>query len=126
MMQRVALYFYLKATTVGLLIFFIAVTFPGASFCIVKETLGVPCPACGATRSVVSLIHLSFADSFNWNPCLWITVLGFGFLLMLRRNDLESIKYASKMALMIGLLSGCLRALVYFLGISTRFTDLAF
>ena len=36
--------------------------------CIIKETTGIPCPSCGSTRSVVSLIDGNVKDALYWNP----------------------------------------------------------
>lgn len=41
--------------------------------CIIKHTLDIPCPSCGSTRSVASLLHGEFLQAFWYNP--------FGYLL---------------------------------------------
>lgn len=47
------------------------------SICIIKHTTGIPCPSCGCTRSIRSILHGNFTDAFNWNP------LGFFLLFLL-------------------------------------------
>ena len=42
--------------------------------CIFKQFTGIPCPSCGSTRSVLSLIKGDFLGAFYWNP--------FGFILL--------------------------------------------
>jgi hypothetical protein len=42
--------------------------------CILKKTTGIPCPSCGSTRSMLSLIHGDIAAAWFWNP--------FGFLIL--------------------------------------------
>jgi hypothetical protein len=36
--------------------------------CIVKSVTGIPCPACGSTRSVLSLIHGDLESALYYNP----------------------------------------------------------
>jgi len=43
--------------------------------CLFKQVTGIPCPSCGSTRSVLSLLRGDFADALFWNP--------FGILIML-------------------------------------------
>jgi len=44
------------------------------TLCIFKWLTGIPCPACGATRSVMSLLHADFLNALLINPL--------GFLLL--------------------------------------------
>ena len=57
-----------------------------APSCILKELTGVPCPTCGATRSVVHLARGEFFASFGMNPlvslCLVIAALAFFYSLI--------------------------------------------
>lgn len=46
---------------------------PDIGMCIIKTTTNIPCPSCGTTRSVLSIIKGHFKDAFLWNP--------FGFLI---------------------------------------------
>jgi len=41
--------------------------------CILKRTTGIPCPSCGSTRSILSLLHGDLVAALLWNP--------FGFLI---------------------------------------------
>ena len=36
--------------------------------CLVKHVTNIPCPSCGSSRSVISLMHGDFAQSLNINP----------------------------------------------------------
>ena len=38
------------------------------STCIIKNVSGFPCPSCGSTRAVVSLIDGNLFESLYWNP----------------------------------------------------------
>ncbi len=57
-----------------------------APSCIFKDLTGVPCPTCGATRSVVHLARGEFFASFGMNPlvslCLVIAALAFFYSLI--------------------------------------------
>lgn len=37
-------------------------------FCIFKHVTGIPCPSCGSTRSVISIIQGDILGGFIWNP----------------------------------------------------------
>jgi len=43
------------------------------SICILKKTTGFPCPSCGSTRSMLSLLQGDVVAAWFWNP--------FGFLI---------------------------------------------
>jgi len=36
--------------------------------CIIKNVTGVPCPSCGSTRAIVTLIEGDLIGSLYWNP----------------------------------------------------------
>ena len=42
--------------------------------CLFKQITGIPCPSCGSTRSVLSLLHGDLTGALIWNP--------FGLILM--------------------------------------------
>lgn len=52
--------------------------------CIYRFLFGIPCPTCGVTRSVLSLLKLDFTASFRYNP-MTVPLLVFGFLMIHRR-----------------------------------------
>jgi hypothetical protein len=39
-----------------------------AIVCPIKHFIGLPCPSCGSTRSVISLLKGNFAEAFYINP----------------------------------------------------------
>jgi hypothetical protein len=43
--------------------------------CIIKATIGVPCPTCGMTRAWISVLHLDFAQAFKWHPIFPIAIV---------------------------------------------------
>ena len=36
--------------------------------CLIKNLTGVPCPSCGSTRSIGSVLQGHFLDALYWNP----------------------------------------------------------
>lgn len=36
--------------------------------CLVKRVTGVPCPSCGSTRSVLSILNGDLFEALYWNP----------------------------------------------------------
>lgn len=44
------------------------------SVCVLKRTTGIPCPSCGSTRSMLSLLHGDIVRAWLWNP--------FGFFIL--------------------------------------------
>ncbi|MEQ1744954.1 MAG: DUF2752 domain-containing protein [Saprospiraceae bacterium] len=53
-----------------------AVSGSDVEMCPIKRLTGVPCPSCGSTRSVVSLLRGNVAEAVYWNPLGFVMVLG--------------------------------------------------
>ena len=43
--------------------------------CLVKRVTGVPCPSCGTTRSVLSILKGDILEGMHWNPFGIIIIL---------------------------------------------------
>lgn len=41
---------------------------PSVEVCIIKHTLNIPCPSCGSSRSVISLLNGNFTEAALINP----------------------------------------------------------
>ena len=72
---RYRLYFFLAVSCLAgyswiFLNFFISSSHLKAKFnvCLFKRVTTIPCPSCGTTRSVLSLINLDFPTAFYMNP----------------------------------------------------------
>lgn len=48
-------------------------------FCALREWTGIPCPACGSTRSLLASSHLDFLSAFRFNPLFFLVCLGLVF-----------------------------------------------
>ena len=51
--------------------------------CLLKSATGIPCPACGFTRSCHALIRGDAVDSIRYNPFSLVYILGLGMLCVL-------------------------------------------
>lgn len=49
--------------------------YEGSGVCLIKSVTGIPCPSCGSTRSVMSIINGDIASAVFYNP--------FGFLILI-------------------------------------------
>ena len=45
-------------------------------FCALRKLTGVPCPACGSTRSLLAWTHLDPVAAFSFNPLFFLVCLG--------------------------------------------------
>ena len=50
------------------------------SFCLFHQATGLPCPACGMTRSVTSILHNQWALSWRYHPLGWLMAAAGVFL----------------------------------------------
>lgn len=48
----------------------------GVTFCLFRAATGLPCPTCGATRSLARLAHFDLAGAFVMNPVVAAGALG--------------------------------------------------
>lgn len=72
-----------------------ASTASGIQVCFIKNVTHLPCPSCGTTRGVLSLIHGNFGEAFFTNPMsilagLFLLILPFWLMkdLLLKRDSL--------------------------------------
>ena len=47
----------------------------GPFHCVFRAIMGIPCPTCGITRSLVAISHLDIIGAFWWNPLVFILLL---------------------------------------------------
>jgi hypothetical protein len=45
------------------------------SFCVIKHFTNLPCPSCGSTRSVISILKGNFYDALIINPLGYLVVI---------------------------------------------------
>lgn len=49
---------------------------PGLQICVLKNTVGLACPSCGTTRSVLHLLHGDVSNAMLMNPLGIVAFLG--------------------------------------------------
>jgi|LakMenE01Jun11ns_1017448.scaffolds.fasta_scaffold9269182_2 hypothetical protein len=49
---------------------------PGLQICVLKNTMGLPCPSCGTTRSVLHLVQGDLSTALLMNPFGIIVFIG--------------------------------------------------
>lgn len=76
--------------------------------CLIKRTIGFPCPLCGMTRSVTSILTFHFRDAFYYHPFIIFVPLLF-IIMMFRGIKQIDILFHSKIFWII--------ILIVFLGI---------
>lgn len=47
-------------------------------FCLLRAATGVPCPACGSTRSLAAWAHFDPLEAFRFNPLFFLITLAAG------------------------------------------------
>lgn len=50
---------------------------PGLQICVLKNTVGLACPSCGTTRSILHLLHGDFSSAVLLNPFGIFAFIGF-------------------------------------------------
>ena len=61
---------------VALNLFYIQQSSPGLEICILKSAVGLPCPSCGTTRSVLHLLHGDLSSAILVNPIGILVIIG--------------------------------------------------
>lgn len=49
--------------------------------CIFQMLFDMPCPGCGMTRALLSVLRLDFVSAFNYHPMFWSVPVVFAFLI---------------------------------------------
>jgi hypothetical protein len=44
--------------------------------CLIKKLTNVPCPSCGSTRSMLSILNGEYWQGLKWNPLGFISLIG--------------------------------------------------
>ena len=55
------------------------------TICLIRGTIGIPCPACGITRAIKSLIKLNIKDALYYNPLFLIPFIFIVVLIFKRK-----------------------------------------
>ena len=62
--------------------------------CLFREILGIPCPGCGMTRALVSVLRLDFGAAFAYHPVVFALPLMYVYFLfegtLFRRKGVDA------------------------------------
>lgn len=45
------------------------------TICLIRGTVGIPCPTCGITRAINALIHGNVRLAFMYHPLFWLPIV---------------------------------------------------
>ncbi len=88
-------YFWFILFGLAYMVFFLVLNHNGA-FCLIKMTIGIPCPGCGMTRAVLSLIMFNFEDAMFYHPLVFLLPLIL-IVLFFKRLRFVTILYKSQL-----------------------------
>lgn len=111
-------YKYLILSIIGYLAYFM-IFHNGESNCIVKRTIGFPCPGCGMTRALKYLLTFDFKQAFFYHPLVFI--MPFLIILFLYQDTRLLSKLAHSKLLLITVIT--LFVLVYIFRMILYFPD---
>ncbi|MEN9371807.1 MAG: hypothetical protein RLZZ64_882 [Bacteroidota bacterium] len=57
-------------------LFYFQQSSPGLEICVLKNAVGLPCPSCGTTRSVLHLLHGDLSSAILMNPIGIFVIIG--------------------------------------------------
>ena len=55
--------------------------------CAFKELIGIPCPGCGITRALLSLICLDFKSALQYNPMIYCYIVSVVIYVILKNKS---------------------------------------
>lgn len=58
-----------------ILLYVLVMNFFFSPFCLIRQSLGIPCPTCGMTRAVFALFRRDVAGAFYFHPAWWAAPL---------------------------------------------------
>lgn len=91
-----------KITAICVILLFFFVMYLFDITCPIKAIFGFPCPACGTTRAMMSLLRLDFRSYFNYNPTALLLAVAFFLVLF---GDKESKKAINVYAVLVAVLN---------------------
>ncbi|SCJ94834.1 Protein of uncharacterised function (DUF2752) [uncultured Clostridium sp.] len=80
------------------------------TICLIRGIIGIPCPACGITRAIKSLIRLNIKDALYYNP-LFLMPFIFMVVLIFKR---KYIKVTAKVCAITFIIVYIFRMSLYF------------
>lgn len=73
------------------------------SVCPIALLFGFPCPACGLTRAGISLFTAHFSTAFQMNPCIFVLIPYFLYLLIYKYFLEKKPPYLTLLTILLGI-----------------------
>ena len=60
---------------VSLALFLVTAFFISGTICVFRSTIGIPCPGCGLSRSILAALRWQWGTAFQFHPLFWLPPL---------------------------------------------------
>ena len=55
------------------------------SICLIRGLTGIPCPSCGMSRAIISVINGDIINAFKFHPLFWLPFIIFSLIVFKRK-----------------------------------------
>ena len=70
------------------------------SICLIRGLTGVPCPSCGMSRAIISVINGDIINAFKFHPLFWLPFVVL-LLIVLKRRFFKQILISAIILIML-------------------------
>ena len=70
------------------------------SICLIRGLTGVPCPSCGMSRAIISVINGDIINAFKFHPLFWLPFVAL-LLIIFKRRFFKKILICSIILIML-------------------------
>ena len=70
------------------------------SICLIRGLTGVPCPSCGMSRAIISVINGDIINAFKFHPLFWLPFVVL-LLIVLKRTFFKQILISAIILIML-------------------------
>ena len=70
------------------------------SICLIRGLTGVPCPSCGMSRAIISVINGDIITAFKFHPLFWLPFVAL-LLIVLKRSFFKQILIGAIILIML-------------------------
>ena len=70
------------------------------SICLIRGLTGVPCPSCGMSRAIISVINGAIINAFKFHPLFWLPFVVL-LLIVLKRRFFKQILISAIILIML-------------------------
>ncbi len=111
---------------VSLALFLLMAFFLTGTTCVFRSTIGIPCPGCGLSRSMLAAMQMQWRTAFRFHPLFWLPPLMLiSWLIIKLFPAVAKSRFVSKGLVKHGLFAaGILFVVVYLFRMWTFFPDI--